>query len=546
MTQLNEKEVSATKLVFAINPVLAYESNAKAFDTNQAEVYLSKVLDVPVEVKLFDNYDEILEGMERGEIDIARLGPYAFAQAQSRFGARALVNAVDVVSDELNQIVPYRSIIFTRADSGITDLTQLKGKDFGFVDRSSTTGYLVATFLLQQAGLDPEIDVTPQFLATHRAVREAVRNGKITAGAIMQSEFNRFSEDNAETEVRVLAASPLLSRGPIAMRPGLAPQLEKKLLAVLLNVHNIDNEIAQLFIAANQRFSPAVQRDITLKTVAELAGVSYATVSRAINGRERIAPATTSRILKLVEELGYRPNPNARNIHKTKGDLIGLLLPSLNYPNLDAMVTGMQEVLQTVQMHIIVCPTGQTNGEVSAQRQKAYFELLYGNRLEGLILTQWSKDTTKTLELAQTGRPTVLLEKNLIIQALKSAYNLLSPKAQKRPALITHSEALFEPKFARHTFAQISPNALCFINNSAELSNWLDEVFSLADSPTGFICTADVTAVELQAALKKRDLNFEITGFGDTLPTKLAKVPSVGFDGVAVGREAAQRLLKLI
>jgi hypothetical protein len=41
-------------------------------------------------------------------------------------------------------------------------------------------------------------------------------------------------------------------------------------------------------------------------------------------------------------------------------------------------------------------------------------------------------------------------------------------------------------------------------------------------------------------------LNFEITGFGDTLPTKLAKVPSVGFDGVAVGREAAQRLLKLI
>jgi hypothetical protein len=57
------------------------------------------------------------------------------------------------------------------------------------------------------------------------------------------------------------------------------------------------------------RWRPASNRDVTLKTVAALAGVSYGTVWRAVNGRARIAPETQARIMDLVRDLDYQPNP---------------------------------------------------------------------------------------------------------------------------------------------------------------------------------------------------------------------------------------------
>ena len=53
---------------------------------------------------------------------------------------------------------------------------------------------------------------------------------------------------------------------------------------------------------------------ITLKDVAKVAGVSYATVSRALSGSPEIGEDTRARILKLCEEMGYTPNAVARSM----------------------------------------------------------------------------------------------------------------------------------------------------------------------------------------------------------------------------------------
>jgi LacI family transcriptional regulator len=56
------------------------------------------------------------------------------------------------------------------------------------------------------------------------------------------------------------------------------------------------------------------QHDITLEEVAKLAGVSLTTASRVINGLPGVKPLTRERVLQIIQEYGYQPNPVARSL----------------------------------------------------------------------------------------------------------------------------------------------------------------------------------------------------------------------------------------
>ena len=57
---------------------------------------------------------------------------------------------------------------------------------------------------------------------------------------------------------------------------------------------------------------------VTIKEIASICGVSVSTVSRAINNGEEISAETKGKILKTIDDLGYVPNQNARNLKITK------------------------------------------------------------------------------------------------------------------------------------------------------------------------------------------------------------------------------------
>ncbi len=535
-----EKASDQQRLVLAINPVTRHDFTRPEVDVEALKDYLSQALGIEVAVELRENYEETLAGMERGEIDVARLGPYAFVLAQARFGARALANTIDIVISDDSPTIPYRSVIVTRTDSGIKSLVELKDRTFGFVDRNSTTGYLVATFLLQQAGLDPVHDIRPSFLLSHSAVIEAVESGEVAAGAVMQSQYIHYAESRINPTLVVLDSSALLSRGPIAIRPNLPAQRERRLLSALLQIHQAAPDAARLLLAPTQRFTPASQREMTLKTIAELVGVSYATVSRAINGHGRIAPATMARILKLVEELGYRPNASARDLRRSRGDLIGLLIPGLRYAGLDAIVSGIQESLSHAQLQLVVCPVQDIVSERGTEHQKAYFDLLYNNRVEGLLLTQWSASQPEALELTQSGRPTALLEQDLLAEGLRTAIHWFHQQECKRIFLLASADALLEPAITRSMFKQITGTAGTIFDAPNDL------IHALVDSSDipGILCISDQVALALREQLAKKDVRPLIMSMDNSALVRWAKIPGLAFDGYQLGQMAAQRLLK--
>ncbi|NWF49694.1 MAG: LacI family DNA-binding transcriptional regulator [Ignavibacteriaceae bacterium] len=82
----------------------------------------------------------------------------------------------------------------------------------------------------------------------------------------------------------------------------------------------------------------------TIKQIASIAKVSIATVSRVLNNDKRVTEKTRKKILKITEELNYRPNIIARNFVKKKSNLIGLILPEISDEFFTEIIKGVDEL----------------------------------------------------------------------------------------------------------------------------------------------------------------------------------------------------------
>ena len=81
--------------------------------------------------------------------------------------------------------------------------------------------------------------------------------------------------------------------------------------------------------------------------VARLAGVSPATVSRAVNSPALLGPQTLERVQRAAQQLGYQPYGLARSLRKRRSMVVGIVMPSLRY----AYYAGTLELLQSLLAH---------------------------------------------------------------------------------------------------------------------------------------------------------------------------------------------------
>lgn len=125
---------------------------------------------------------------------------------------------------------------------------------------------------------------------------------------------------------------------------------------------------------------------VTLRTVAEAAGVSVATVSRVLNvpaeERSRWASAATiARVLAAAEALGYRKNTVAASLRSQQTHLVGVLVPRLQDFVLATVYEGIDEAAGAAGFMAMV-----TNTLDHESRRKAHIERLLERRVDGLIL----------------------------------------------------------------------------------------------------------------------------------------------------------------
>ena len=160
-----------------------------------------------------------------------------------------------------------------------------------------------------------------------------------------------------------------------------------------------------------------MQRAVTLREVADKAGVHPSTASRALNPatRDLVNEGTTERVMVAARDLGYRPNSLARGLKTNKTFSIGMLLPDLTNPLFPPIVRGVEDVLGTADYTLIL---GNTDND--AERETHLLASMMNRRVDGLILATAHRNTPAIDELVESGLPLVLVNRTVDDQKVPS------------------------------------------------------------------------------------------------------------------------------
>ena len=149
-----------------------------------------------------------------------------------------------------------------------------------------------------------------------------------------------------------------------------------------------------------------MKRRVTLGDVARVAGVSMQTVSRAVNGKGEISAETRERIMKTVQELGYRPNRLARAMSTQRTNLIGLIVPDITNPYFPEVIRGVQDKAQANDYNVLAC-----NSDDEPESELSIIEILASHGVDGIITFSSKVEKGLLLAFTKTFRPLVFVNR---------------------------------------------------------------------------------------------------------------------------------------
>lgn len=120
---------------------------------------------------------------------------------------------------------------------------------------------------------------------------------------------------------------------------------------------------------------------IRLKDIAERAGVSVMTVSKAMRDAPDVAVATKAKLRKLADEMGYVPDGAAQGLRRRSTKLFGLVIPSINSPALARALLALESEIESSQHDLLI---GQTLNDAS--REERIIERFLSRRVDGLFI----------------------------------------------------------------------------------------------------------------------------------------------------------------
>lgn len=147
---------------------------------------------------------------------------------------------------------------------------------------------------------------------------------------------------------------------------------------------------------------------IKIRDVAAAVGVSSATVSRVLNGRDYVAADVRERVLAAVAELGYRPNATARSLRTRVTQVIGVMVSDITNPFFTAVVRGVEDTAQQAGYSVVLANTDE-----DPAKEASYFDVAVAEQLAGVILAPTSSRATNIDALAAQGIPVVTLDRRL-------------------------------------------------------------------------------------------------------------------------------------
>jgi len=214
---------------FAVGAMLIPEAGNALYRALLEEVEAR--LGRPIKLVDRESYAAINRSLKEGEIDAAFVCSGPYVDGKRDFGLQLI--AVPVAYGRTT----YNAYVIVREDSPARRFEDLRGKSFAFTDPDSNTGHLVPTHLLAMMGQTPERYFSRVvFSGSHDASIAAVATRLVDAAAVdsLIWEYARRIKPEHAAKTRIVWTSPAYGIPPIVVRPGLDPDLVKRLAAIFL------------------------------------------------------------------------------------------------------------------------------------------------------------------------------------------------------------------------------------------------------------------------------------------------------------------------
>lgn len=306
---------------------------------------------------------------------------------------------------------------------------------------------------------------------------------------------------------------------------------------------------------------------MNIKELAQKAGVSVATVSYVLNGKNKVSVATREKILALIESEGYEFNSAARDLKKQSNKIIAICLDSLHGYFFNELINGIEQAAIKLGYNFIVA-TSFGNDKSSA------YKILSERRADGAIILAPILESEFLLATAAKNTPLVLLDRELAhpnirnilldnVSGINQAIDELVTKKITKIGYISGIKSHFDSQqrldayyssMAKHQltvneswifageFDQQSGEHVALNLLSSNQSNW----------PEAIVCANDEMAIGLEQTLLAHQIKIpeqiSIIGFDDIVISRYVtpSLSTISHSKQELGRLAVDSLIKLI
>ncbi len=303
----------------------------------------------------------------------------------------------------------------------------------------------------------------------------------------------------------------------------------------------------------------------TIRDVAEAAGVSIGTASRALNRRGRVSEATVARVSAAAKKLGYEPDAIAQSLRLRSTKVVGMLVTDLANPFFAGVIRAAEERLQKAGYALLVGNTANDRA-----REKFLADLFRRRRVDGLIMGPCeTEDAERTVALDDGEMPVIGLDREVgaaqsavYVDHRRGAYEAtrhLINLGHERIALLSSSSRLspgrsrIEGYGAALREAGIEPQEALIRAQKSSMEFVFSEALSLMSmrpAPTAFLCLGTRMLAGALQGLRQNgwrvpnDVSVLSVGDSDLARLYAPAISAVSWDLAAVGEVLAELMLK--
>jgi len=277
---------------------------------------------------------------------------------------------------------------------------------------------------------------------------------------------------------------------------------------------------------------------VTIKDVAEHAGVSLGTASNVLNRPDRVAPDTLARVLDTIEKLGFVRSSAAHQMRgRTNSRCFGAVVIDASDPFSTETVRGLEDAVHEQGSAVVLCST-----DGSPDREARYLRWLEEQRVQGIVITPATRNIRHLETLRDRGTLVVLLDRRSNQGELCSvsvdhacggelAGGYLFGLGHRRIAFLNGPLHLSQCAERRRGMrraardARLSPDESIIeytidpITAFGQAELMVDQLLAIADRPTAVVCVNDQVAFRVLRTLAERKVrvprDMSVVGYGD-------------------------------